>query len=126
MLRTNSKQARANIRAYITEHFDGTNYDIETPDNFTDIARVILETFETEKYYPNSYMIARNISKESVFVDWCAGLPSIIDTCYYYNRSAVDDLGGILEQTPAERAKYSESDAETLLTKLIYRELINA
>jgi hypothetical protein len=59
----------------------------------------------------------------NAFIDWCAGLPSVIDTCYYYNRSAVHDVGEILEQTQNERARYTESDAEKLLTYLIYREI---
>jgi hypothetical protein len=46
------------------------------------------------------------------------------DPCgYYYNRSAVDDLGAILEQSEREKAQYSEAEAENLLTHLIYREL---
>lgn len=49
--------------------------------------------------------------------------PPVLDTCYYYNRSAVADLGNILEETPAEMERYTESGAETLLTNLIYREL---
>lgn len=31
MIRTNSRQARQNVQAYIMEHFDGCNYEIETP-----------------------------------------------------------------------------------------------
>ena len=51
-------------------------------------------------------------------------MPSILDTCYYYNRSAVYDLGAILEETAEEKARYNEAQAETLLTSLIYRELV--
>ena len=54
---------------------------------------------------------------------WCQGLPSVIDTCYYYNRSAVEDLGDILEETEEERNRYTEQDAERLLSCLIYREI---
>ena len=38
-----------------------------------------------------------------------AGLPSVLDTCYFYNRSAVDDLGAILEETESEKAKRGET-----------------
>ena len=31
MIRTNSRQARQNVQAYIMKHFDGCNYEIETP-----------------------------------------------------------------------------------------------
>lgn len=121
MIKTNSKQARANIRQYIRDNFNGTNYDIEAPEDFGKLAGIILDTFRQEKRYDNY----RGTEAE-LFEDWASGLPSILDTCYYYNRSAIDDLAGILEQTPAEAEKYSESDAEKMLSKLIYRELINA
>lgn len=125
MLKTNTKKARENIRNYIVEHFDPCGYDVnQEPENFSEIARIILETFAEEKPYSTKYIYRYHLSDEKVFTDWCQGLPSILDTCYYYNRSAVDDLGAILEETEAEKAKYSESDAERLLTHLIFRELM--
>ena len=60
-----------------------------------------------------------------MFVDWCQGLPSALDTLYYYNRSAVDDLAAILEETEEEKAKYTEAQAEEILSRLIYRELFS-
>lgn len=116
-LKTNSKQARENIRKYIIDNFDGTNYGITTPDTFAEVARVIYTTFKDEK------QDNRPIREQDLFEDWAAGLPSILDTCYYYNREAVDDLGDILEQTEAERNRYTETEAETMLTYLIYREI---
>ena len=121
MLRTNSKQARQNVQQYIINHFDGCNYDIETPATFQETAAVILSIFRNEKPAIGSY--ARMTEGER-FTDWVEGLPSILDTCYYYNRSAVDDLGAILEETAEEKARYSEAQAENLLTSLIYRELL--
>ena len=121
MIKTNSKQARANIRQYIRDNFDGTNYSIEAPEDFGKLAGIILDTFRQEKRYNNFHG-----SECDLFADWAAGLPSILDTCYYYNRSAVDDLAQILEQTPAEAERYSQSDAEKMLSRLIYRELLNA
>ena len=116
-LRTNTKKAIENIRTYIMNNFDGTNYEIEQPETFEETARIILDTFESEKFRNHG-------NRQEIFVDWCAGLPSILDTCYYYNRSAVDDLGNILEQTETEKAKYSEAQAERMLSILIYRELV--
>ena len=75
-----------------------------------------METFRSEKRYECG-------TESVVFADWCAGLPSVLDTCYYYNRSAAKDLGNILEETETEYSRYSEADAEKLLTSLIYREL---
>ena len=121
MIRTNSRQARQNVQAYIRKHFDGWNYEIETPATFQETAAVILSIFRSEKPAEGSYS---RMSEGERFADWAAGLPSILDTCYYYNRSAVDDLGAILEETAEEKARYSEAQAETLLTSLIYRELV--
>lgn len=120
MLKTNSRQARQNVQAYIMQHFDGSNYDIETPETFKETAAIILATCEKEKYY------SQGRTGAETFKDWAQGLPSILDTCYYYNRSAVDDLGAILEETEAEKARYTEAQAEELLTSLIYRELCRA
>lgn len=119
MLRTNTKKAVDNIRAYIVNGFDGTNYGIETPETFEEVARIIYNTFADE--YLFEYNRRRN--EQEVFVEWCAGLPSIIDTCYYYNRSAVVDLGDILEETEEERNRYTEAQAEETLSRLIYREV---
>jgi hypothetical protein len=118
MLRTNTNKARANIRAYIMKNFTPENYTDTPPETWPEIARFILSTFRGEKYYRQ-----HTTSEQTAFIDWCQGLPSILDTCYYYNRSAVEDLGSILEETETERSKYSESDAERRLTILIYMEL---
>lgn len=124
MLRSNSKKALENIRAYILDNFNGDNYGIETPDNWKEAAKIIWDTFSEEKLIPErEYNRRRGYSDQRVFEDWAQGLPSIIDTCYYYNRSAVDDLAKILEETPEETAKYSEQDAERMLTYLIFREI---
>ena len=120
MLRTNSKKAVENIRAYIFKYFDGTNYDL-TAANFEEAAKHIYNTFKTEKGYE-----IKKIGENAAFTNWTQGLPPIIDTCYYYNRSAVDDLVGILEETETEKAKYTEEKAGILLTALIFREIRKA
>lgn len=124
MLKTNSKQARENIRCYIMDNFDGSNYGLEKPTTFKEVATIILNVFEIEKPYHDVYMIEHKIPKNKVFIEWASGLPSILNTCYYYNRSAVDDLGGILEQTDKEKNRYTETQSELLLTNLIYSELV--
>lgn len=125
MLKTNSKKARENIRAYIVDRFDPCGYDVnQQPETFAETARIILDTFQQEKPYSLQYIRVKGLSEYTVFHDWCAGLPSILDTCYFYNRSAVDDLGAILDETDAEKARFTERDAENRLTWLIYRELI--
>lgn len=123
MLRTNSAKARNHIKQYIINNFDCTNYTETVPEEWREIAAFILETFRTEKYSMiEDYRYYKN-NECAAFTDWCAGLPSVLDTCYYYNRSAIDDLGTILEQTEEEKERFTEEKAETLLTALIYREL---
>ena len=124
MLRTNCKKAIENIKAYVMDHFNGENYDIETPETFEETARIIYDTFVSEVWeYSKAYY---HFNELAGFEYWASGLPSIIDTCYYYNRPAVDDLGDILEETEEERNRYTETDAERVLTYLIYREIKKA
>ena len=124
MLRTNSKKAIENIRNYIVDNFDCTNYAPETiPETFTEIASFIYNCFVNEKWsFLEDHRYYHN-NEQAAFFDWCAGLPSVLDTCYFYNRSAVEDLAVILEETETEKSKYSEADAEKLLTYLIYQEI---
>lgn len=120
MLKTNSKQAKENIKKYIMEHFDYSNYEDEensTPEEYEDICKCIYETMLSEKFY------AKEVNEYETFKTWCQGLPSILDTCYYYNRSAVEDLRIILEETEEEASKFSEEQAEERLTYLLYREI---
>ena len=104
MLRTNCKQAHENIRDYITEHFTPENYTDTPPTTFPGICRFVLETYETEKYYSREYADKCHISDQTIFREWAAGLPSVLDTCYYYNRSAVADLGKIALQNPRPKS----------------------
>ena len=118
MLRT--KKAIENIRAYIMDNFTPENYTDNPPKDFPEVAAFILDTFRKEKMSDFRF---HDCNEFAAFTDWCQGLPSVLDTCYYYNRSAVDDLGRILEETAEEKARFSEQEAERRLTWLIYREL---
>ena len=121
MLRTTCKKALDNIRAYILNNTDVTGYDkYEQPETFEQAALIIWDEFQTAKQYE---LCRPRTNIQECFVEWCAVLPSIIDTCYYYNRSAVNDLGELLEETEAEKAKYTETQAERMLSCLIYREI---
>ena len=123
MLKTNSKKAVENIKSYIVYNFDPCGYDFTGDEtNFKDVAEYIYKCFVDEKIKFDK----RRMTEQSLFFEWCSGLPSILDTCYYYNRSAVDDLAVILEETDEEKARYSEAQAEERLTYLIYREIKKA
>ena len=121
MLKTNSRQAKENLKAYIMEHFDESYFDYaeEVPDltTYENICTVIYNVMMEEKRYNHS------INDYETFKDWAQGLPSILDTCYYYNRSAVEDLAEILEETEEEAEKFTEQQAEERLTWLLYREI---
>ena len=120
MLKTNSKKALENIRAYILNNYTPEAYNLPETSDFRTAAKEIYRCFYTEKHDNAEW---GRVPEADIFADWCGGLPTVLDTCYYYNRSAVDDLGAILEETESEKALYSETEAENLLTKLIYREI---
>lgn len=122
MLRTNSKQARANVRAYILAHFNNSDYDLPAINSETEALQQIWSIYNAEK---SPIMYARMPEFER-FKSWASGLPCILDCGYYYNRSAMDDLAAILEETEAEAAKYNEQKAEETLTRLIWKELFEA
>ena len=103
MLRTNSKKAAENIRAYIVDGFAPEGYTDNPPQEFPKIAAFILDIFRSEKYHLPEDCRYYHGCELSAFRDWCSGLPSVFDTCYFYNRSAVDDLGAILEETEQEK-----------------------
>ena len=123
MLKTNSKQAQENIKNYIINHFDFSNYEgyEKEPKTFHEIVTFIYNKFSEQKFYTDSYYKAHGIPEQTAFIDWCSGLPSVLDTCYYYNRSAVEDLGKLLEETETEKARFTESEAEKMLSILIYQ-----
>lgn len=78
MIRTNSRQARQNVQAYIMEHFDGCNYEIETPATFQETAAVILSIFRSEKPAEGSYS---RMSEGERFADWACCIHS--NRCSY-------------------------------------------
>ena len=141
MLKTNSKKAIENIKKYIIENSDFSNFEEynyiakmdeenrtgkRNIDMFSVYAHAIYDEFYIEKVLHDKRYEKNMITTGELFIEWCAGLPSILDTCYYYNRSAIEDLGNILEETESERNKYTEKEAEEMLSKLIYRELRKA
>lgn len=126
MLKSNSKKARKNIRNYIIDNFTPENHTDNAPTEYKEITAFILDTFRTEKYNTPEDFKYYHGNEGAAFADWCAGLPSVLDTCYYYNRSAVDDLAAILEETDAEKQCFTEPEAENRLTALIYREIKSA
>lgn len=129
MIKSNSKKAIENIRKYILEwdadsireRAEYDNRELKTDDEILAYAYEIFkdeERYEIEHNYSNPCFV--------IFEDWARGLALGGLFCYYCNRSAVDDLGAILEETDEEKAKYTEQQAEEMLTRLIYREMERA
>lgn len=127
MLKTNSKQVKEKIKAYILEHFkdyynDNKEYIKEDFKNNDQIFSYIIKVIKSE--YMHEIKRNNNYLTFNVFKNYCSGLPSVLKCEYYYNISAVDLVGDILEQTEQEKSKYTEAQAEELMTKLLYKELI--
>lgn len=124
MLKTNCKIVRDRIRAFILSAENVEEFAPEAPnETYNDKARAIYADFMRVYDGDNRNHGSHPQNLQEAFHDWTGGLPAIIDTCYRYNVSAVDMLGDILEETPAERAKYSECEAEKMLSYLIFREI---
>lgn len=131
MLKSNSRKAIENIRRYILDGF--TPYDVDFWDKIernckyptTELNRFSCAAWEIWQcfYREKIKFDKRKLAEFDYFREWCQGLPSILDTCYYYNRSAVKDLGWILGENATEKARYTEEQAEEKLTWLIYREI---
>lgn len=124
-LRTNSKKVREKIRKWICDNFDGSGYILENiGDSFNDIAKNIYDVFKSESYEGGNHS---RMSESERFVEWCLGLPCVLDTASYcWNGSAVETLGDILEETEKERNRFTETDAEKLFSNLIFREIERA
>ena len=116
MLRTNSKQAVQNLRAYIMD-----SWNLEAEDQgrtWEDTQKDIKNNFYLQAY---SSQYERKQNRQEAFKNWLAGLPKGLGD--FYLCQAVEDLGNILEETEAERDKYSEDQACNTLSYLIYREV---
>ena len=126
MLKTTTKKAKENIKKYVIDSSsDYLMYDYgynekEVKEN---IYSIIKECFIDEKVKFDLRYKAGRISLQDLFEDYAQGLPlgGLFD---YYLHNAVDTLGDILEESEEERNKYSEEEAEKMLTRLIFREMI--
>lgn len=121
-IRTNSKQARKNvvdyIRKYAEDHLEENGLQ-----GCSDAAMLenLRETFAREVCFKNNMLMYRGNVYMIFREEWAKALAMDGLFCYYYNRSAKDDLGAILQETEEEKAKYTEEQAEELLTRLIFR-----
>ena len=117
MLKTNSRQAKENLKSYIM-----TAWNLEPEEQ----GRTWEETREAikESFYFQAYRseYERKQNKQEAFKNWLSGLPHGLGD--FFLCQAVEDLGNILNQTEAERNKYTEDQANESLAYLIYREVM--
>lgn len=131
MLKTNSKKVKKTIKTYIIDQFkiwsdDNIKYDDDLKNvdlnNYELACNKIIEKFYKEGVKGIKY--PRSSTLQDRFYDWCSGMIYIINTDYFLN-TAVDLLGEWLEETEEEKTRYTESQAQKMITNLLYREIMN-
>lgn len=132
MLRTNSKKAINNLDNYLLSYAEDIaaenensllfDYDLTNIHGFADC---VLNYYFYDQMirYDNRYAAGR-ISHYELFHEWAAGLPLPIFDYFNFGGDAKKILGDILEETEEERNRFSESDAENMLTRIIYNRLV--
>ena len=86
----------------------------------TGAAALVWKCFQND--VKGDYRLGREPLQE-IFISWLRGLPGVVSSEDFLLRSAVDFMAGILQESEAEKAKYSESDAEDLAAYLVWREV---
>ena len=128
MLKTNSKKVKEKIRAYLLKSFTDYEENPQGDRSASEVFRYIGEGIAAEKLCyskerrASRFMAFYKGSIGEVIKDYCEGLGGLFDTSYYV-RPCIDIVGDILEETKEERQRFSESEAEDLMTYLISREL---
>lgn len=123
MRRSNSKAAVDAIKKYILEQYDPEVYELPATSDFREAARNIWAAFLAEKVRFDK----RRMSYQEYFLEWLSDLPSIVNTAdYLYRPNAKKRLADILAETETEADKYTETEAEQMLSRLIWREVSKA
>lgn len=129
MLKTNSKKVNEKIRELIINSYNSadeyyTYNGGKMQTEYNNICKDILQAFYIEKCKGNTYYKNHLMTMQELFEDWMQGLPTAFNVAdEIYLHSAVDFLANILEETEAEKAKYTEAEAEKKAVYLFYREL---
>lgn len=126
MLKTNCKAVNEKIKKMIIDSYDKEyfSFDGRTPStDYNGICKDIIEALHNEKGLDCQYRAGR-ISEQTLFTDWLQGLPtatSLGDDIFLRDAAAL--VADLLEQTDAEKAKYTEQESEKLAAYLFYREI---
>lgn len=135
MLKTNSKKVQEKIRKWILDDADSIQdhmaWDIEHGslpasidlENVNNLCKYVYDDFVRVMGYRFGRYAETRLDN---FCEYAAGLPFGNLFIYYYNVSAVDLVGDILEETETERNRFSESDAEFYMSKMLYNFILSA
>ena len=119
MVKTNSKFAREKTRQWVLACYSPEGYDNAPVAGYKPICNFILSEFHLE--YGNHH----RGNLQDLFIEWQRGLPTICDCgCFYGEVSSIAIVGNILDETIAERERYTEEQASILLCKMVYMELL--
>ena len=117
MLKTNSKEVKTTIKNFIMDNIEDffTEREIKTDKPATTLWQIV----EEEKFY-NDDRYKNNYDK---LYDWLQGLGCGIGDDIFLS-DATELIGNWLKQTEGEKARYTNTQAEELACKLVYRELM--
>lgn len=123
MLKTNSLIFRKKIRNYLLEAVKDYNEN-QLKDENSALKEVYFQfTNEYMHRYNKAQMARFQVTEYELFREWAKGLPCGATFDYCLGINAVELLGGMLEQTPNEKQKFSNDEAAERLTYFIYREV---
>ena len=130
MLRTNTKDVKNAIHEYMLSHAEDVacNYEIDAADIETieTFSFFMFLTFKAEMLNHDKAYKAGRVSMFEMFKQWAAGLAFSGMFDYYYHPTAKELVSEWLQETEEEKNRYTESEAEELATRLIYREMFQA
>lgn len=116
MLKTNSKKAKENLKAYII-----TAWEYENPETARPWEAVKLDIIESFYFQVYRSEYEKKQPRYDAFKGWLQGLPHGLGD--HYLCTAVDDLANILDETETERNRFTEDQAEEKLTRMIYNSI---
>ena len=129
MRKLNCKEVNEALKKEIMDSYESAEecytYDgAKMKTEYNDICKDILKMFEREILNNDSRYKAGIISKQDLFVEWMSGLPDAFPvSCDIFLGFATEWLGNILDETEAEKQKYSYSKVERTSCLILYREL---
>ena len=117
-LKTNSKQVKTAIQAYIIGCLDNSGYP-DCKDDLQSKLALVCEEFKSAAVFSNN--IKRFGTWQAVFIDWLGGLPSAL-SIEYYTKEILDLMAGFGLPLPANK---TETDGVNLYHYLIYANFLD-